>query len=155
MIQYAVFFIFFISSLMGLHKGFIREIFSLLIWYFFIIFLLSNYQEINKFFFSNAKNSIQKYINFAIFAFFILIINRIINYSFYLFILKFGYSFIDKILGLFLGIFRGLVLSYIFVFFLNKKLSINLKNNWIQKIIQNSYLKKVLDTIINKIKKFF
>ncbi|WP_428994223.1 CvpA family protein [Buchnera aphidicola] len=124
--DYFIIFIIFISSIIGFRKGFIKEMFSILI--FFIGFCLFYFFY---FYILNLLNFIDNYILklifiFFIFSFSILLFEFIFYYlcnDFLKFIKKFYLS--NFILGFIFGFLRGILLIFLIIYIFKNFLHIN------------------------------
>lgn len=107
-----------VSALISLLRGFIKEVLSLLIWisafwvafYFLdeLVSILTPYLEVA---------SVRMAISFAILFLGTLLVGGVVNYLLGLLISKTGLSSADRLFGLFFGVFRGMLIGVIFVFF--------------------------------------
>lgn len=114
-IDYLIIFCFFIFSIIGFQKGFLKEL--ILIFNFFIAYIISNK---NYFFLSNIINTYLNIVNnnviidaislFIIFCIILIILNSICNIFLFHFIQKIVYSKLNKLLGCLFGIIKSFVI---------------------------------------------
>ncbi|BAC24458.1 cvpA [Wigglesworthia glossinidia endosymbiont of Glossina brevipalpis] len=146
------------SALIGLIRGLISEIFSLVIWI-TAIFLSSKYYH----FFSNFFTFFEeKYIRNIISMFFIfllvLIVGTITNNYLNNFTNKIGLSLLNKFLGMCFGVLRGILIISILIFILKKFTNYTNSMHWINsKLIPYFdyiiiWIIKIIEKIINMYK---
>ncbi|XBC44519.1 MAG: CvpA family protein [Buchnera aphidicola (Schlechtendalia peitan)] len=117
-IDYCSIVIIIISAITSFFRGFIQEVASITVWG-IGIYILFKYYSIFCFSQVYIHNKIIRYvINFLIFMFFLLVIKFILHYFVMIFIKKFHLFLVNKILGIFFGVARGIFLICIILFFL-------------------------------------
>lgn len=106
------------STLISFIRGFISEIFSLIIWTTAIILSSRYYNILANIFVFFEEKIIRNISSIFLIFLFVLIIGSIINHYLNNFINQFGLSDLNKFLGVCFGIFRGILIISILIFFL-------------------------------------
>lgn len=109
-----------LSLLLGLKRGFIREVVSLIIWILALILPIAFSAQAAPLFsgFSDSKH-VQIGISFVAIFLIVFIIGLIVNFIMRQVVSKAGMSGVDRFAGIIFGLFRGLVLLSVFVAFMN------------------------------------
>ncbi|XBC39884.1 MAG: CvpA family protein [Buchnera aphidicola (Chaetogeoica yunlongensis)] len=138
------------SAVMSFFKGFLQELSSILIWV-LGIYLFCKYYNCFSIFSIYVRNLFLQYVvTFLVFFIFIVVIKSFSNYCISITIDQFGMSFLNKILGIFFGIFRGVLILCIIIFIL--RLFTNISDNY---YFKNSFFIPYFNYFIKCIVKFF
>ncbi|MDQ1237620.1 MAG: CvpA family protein [Wigglesworthia glossinidia] len=106
------------SSLISFIRGFINELFSLIVWIIAIVLSSRYYNIFSNLFVFFEEKIIRNVLSIFLIFLFILIMGSVLSNYLNIFINKIGLSFFNKFLGIFFGIFRGILIVSIFLFFL-------------------------------------
>lgn len=118
MLDYIIFGILFVSVIIGLIRGFLREIISVITWFFAFIAALKFSPWVAQLFHSAISHTMTRYVVSGLLIFFVvLIIGAIISKLVHLLVSATGFGFLDRILGFVFGAARG-VLSAAVIFLL-------------------------------------
>ncbi|AMA64913.1 Colicin V production protein [Candidatus Arsenophonus lipoptenae] len=130
-IDYGIVAIISFSTFIGLIRGFIRELVSLITWCCAFFITSEFYSYIASYFTNFFDNILISNIITILFLFiFILIIGLIVGNIISLLISKTGLTGIDRVLGFFFGILRGVIITSIIIFFIDIFTPISQSDDW-------------------------
>lgn len=99
-----------LSVIMGLIRGFVREVVSLITWFFAFVAAFKLSPMVAEWFHGTITQTTPRFIVAGIFIFFVvLIIGFIINKLLHLLISMTGFGFFDRLLGMIFGALRGML----------------------------------------------
>jgi len=132
-----------LSILMGLMKGFTRELFSLAFFIIAVILSFLFYSDIGNFWISKLKDKdIANFAGFICVFTVVLIIGSLITYYVKKLLIVGPLKSVDRILGGLFGLLRGTLISCVIVYAL---VAFPLNNQWVQKSQLSPYIMKVID----------
>lgn len=133
-----------VSALLGLIRGFICEVLSLMIWV-CAFFFASHYYGYLAVYFMNCKEQIvRNSIAVAILFLSTLMIGMVLNYVIGSLVERTGLSSTDRVLGMCFGVLRGILIISVMLFFLDNFNVLSQSQDWYQ-----SHLTQQFISIIN------
>lgn len=133
--DYIIIIIIISSTIISLRQGFVHESISLATWI-GAFYITSHYYKYLAFYFTHFEDKIVRNIIAIILIFTVLMITGIIiNYIVVSFIRKTGLTNLDRILGIFFGILRGVLIISAIIFFLNTFTDYSQSYNWNKSVI--------------------
>lgn len=118
------------SALISLVRGFIREILSLITWGCAFFIARHYYSYLSIYFTRFEEQMMQNAIAVALLFVTTLIVGAILNYVINSLIEQTGLSSTDRILGVFFGVLRGILIISVSLFFLDTFTSFSQNQNW-------------------------
>ena len=143
-----------ITSLIGMNNGFIKEFFNFFIWFLFILFSFLIINNLLNFDLIDSNIIFSIAIFFIMFLFCLIILKLIIFYFFGDLKNMINNNYMDNILGLVFGFFKGLFLillgtsGIIYLFYTTKDFPPFLKNSLFFEPIK-TYSIKIIEKIVN------
>lgn len=108
------------STLISLFRGFTREVVSFIVWIFGVLIALKFAEPVQVYLQTWIHSSMLRYIVAFVLLFFIIFMGGVlINSIVHLFIRKAGLNVTDRLLGVFFGMARGLVIVGVLLMFVN------------------------------------
>ena len=106
-----------LSSIFGLWRGLVREIFSLVTWIFALL-VARRYSDVlaNLLFSSFDNQTISYVVAFALIFIIVMMLGTLLNFLLSKLLMFTGLKFIDRLLGGVFGIARGVIISFIGLF---------------------------------------
>ena len=106
-----------LSSIFGLWRGLVREIFSLVTWIFALLVARRYSDVLANFLFSSFDNQTISYVvAFALIFIIVMMLGTLLNFLLSKLLMFTGLKFIDRLLGGVFGIARGVIISFIGLF---------------------------------------
>ena len=106
-----------LSSIFGLWRGLVREIFSLVTWIFALLLARRYSDVLANFLFSSFDNQTISYVvAFALIFIIVMMLGTLLNFLLSKLLMFTGLKFIDRLLGGVFGIARGVIISFIGLF---------------------------------------
>lgn len=119
-VDYTLIAIVVLSAVISFFRGFIREAISLVVWVLGVLLALKFSASFQVYLPSFISDPLLRYgVAFVILFILIFIVGIVVNVVAQAFVHKVGLSLADRLLGLFFGVVRGMLVSAVFIMFLN------------------------------------
>ena len=119
-IDYTIIGLIVFSTVISFFRGFTREIVSFFVWIFGILIALKFAGSLQIYFVTWTSSSMIRYIiAFLLLFFIVFMVGVLLNTLIHLFIEKVGLSITDRLLGVFFGVARGLVIVAVILMFVS------------------------------------
>lgn len=117
-IDVVIFIVIFFSTFLGMFRGFLKDSTSTIFWFFLIYFFI-NYRYFSSFYADIILNN-ENYLIISIIIFFYFTIKMLLNFICKKIIKQFKLLYINIILGSLFGVFRGIMLVFFSLYYINQ-----------------------------------
>ncbi|WP_428994350.1 CvpA family protein [Buchnera aphidicola] len=148
LIDSCIFIIILFSTVLGMFKGFFKELISTIFWFFFIYFFI--HYKYFSFFYSDIFLQNKNYLIILIIIIFFFIIKILLNFIFNKIIKQFKLLYINIIFGGVFGFARGIILVFFILFAISKY-----NNSICLDLLEKSFFIHLFFNIFNNNFKYF